>query len=215
MNTVSLICPTCNVPFTRSIGSYNRALQINKDAKIFCSQRCRFNTIKPLISCAQCQVPTDNPRFCSSRCAAIYNNHHMPKRGKSTKHCKGCGEPSRHSTNRCRKCRPRIDHSKRTLAELKTVCGSRNSFHTVVRQHAQSIAKSHSKLQSCKICEYTHCVECCHIIPVSHFPLETSLAKVNDPRNLEGLCPNHHWELDHGFLNMVPGEGYDPPASSL
>lgn len=214
MNYVDLTCSRCSTSFKRTVSTYNRSLRHNPNIPPFCSHQCRMGGGRS-IPCVQCGIDTLNPRFCSRACAATYNNHHMPKRKKTQKYCKGCGAKSRHGCSSCRECRPRIDHSKRTLAELKNVCGSRNSYHTLVRQHAQIVANENGKLDKCKVCDYESCVECCHIIPVAKFPLSSSLAEVNDPTNLEGLCPNHHWEFDHGLLHLVPGIGFQPTASSL
>jgi hypothetical protein len=37
---------------------------------------------------------------------------------------------------------------------------------------------------------------------LTSFPLDTPIAVVNDLDNLVGLCPNCHWEFDHGLLQL-------------
>lgn len=46
---------------------------------------------------------------------------------------------------------------------------------------------------SCVMCGYSNYVEAAHLVP-KH--------QVNDDRTENGapLCPNHHWELDHGLI---------------
>jgi hypothetical protein len=34
------------------------------------------------------------------------------------------------------------------------------------------------------------------------FPLDTPISVVNSLDNLVGLCPNCHWEFDHGLLQL-------------
>lgn len=41
-----------------------------------------------------------------------------------------------------------------------------------------------------------------HIKAVSEFSDDTLISEINDINNLVGLCPNHHWEYDHGLLNL-------------
>jgi hypothetical protein len=37
---------------------------------------------------------------------------------------------------------------------------------------------------------------------VVSFPGDTALSVVNSLDNLVGLCPNCHWEFDHGLLQL-------------
>ena len=167
------------------------------------------------ITCLQCGVDTRNPKFCSIRCAATYNNHHMPKRKKTEKFCSGCGRSSKHTTKQCKFCKPpKKNYGILTLAEVKQISGSRNSYDTIVRQHSRSVANRNEMLNRCAECGYANCVECCHIKAVSEFPITATLSEVNHKDNLIGLCPNHHWELDHGLLTLVPAEGIKPPSLS-
>ena len=214
MNFIDLVCVQCNTKFQRTVSSHNRSLRQHPNSPIFCSTRCRLGG-GHWTPCIQCSLSTLNPRFCCRSCAAIYNNHHMPKRTKTQKFCKTCGHPSKHSTNHCRYCRKYKNYGIITLSKLKNDCGSRNTYSTVVRQHARGIADSAGLLRECAYCGYSLCVDCCHIRPVANFPFEANLNEVNDVQNLVGLCRNHHWELDHGFLILVPGVGFQPTASSL
>lgn|GEM_PF-953904 len=214
MNYVILTCSRCSVNFSRTVSTYNRSLKHNPDIPPFCSHQCRMGGGRT-IPCVQCGIDTLNPRFCSRACAATYNNHHMPKRKKDQKFCGRCGRPSKQKCTTCRICRPLIDHDARTLSELKNVVGSRNSYSTIVHQHGRAIAENAGLLEACAVCGYSTWVDCCHINPVAKFPVTATLGEINDKRNLVGLCKNHHWELDHGFLMLVPGVGFQPTASVL
>jgi hypothetical protein len=57
--------------------------------------------------CIQCEIETDNPRFCSRSCAAVYNNKVTPKRKKKVTPCTVCGDALPHRTKRtkCITCR--------------------------------------------------------------------------------------------------------------
>lgn len=160
-------------------------------------------------TCANCDVPTNNPRFCNSSCAAIYNNKERirtPWKGYARKiySCPKCGKIlDRYRVKSCRDCRRR-DFESVTLADLKK-SGSRNAYDTVVRSHARSVALRAGLLKKCAICGYNLYVDCCHLTPVCEFAESTTLGIVNRPNNLVGLCRNHHWELDHDKLVRMVG----------
>lgn len=54
----------------------------------------------------------------------------------------------------------------------------------------------------CEICGYSNHVEVAHIKAVSDFDDSTTISEINSLSNLIGLCPNHHWELDNGYLKI-------------
>jgi hypothetical protein len=54
----------------------------------------------------------------------------------------------------------------------------------------------------CVNCGYDKHIEVCHRRPVTSFPLDTPISVVNSLDNLLGLCPNCHWEFDHGLLQL-------------
>jgi predicted HNH restriction endonuclease len=54
----------------------------------------------------------------------------------------------------------------------------------------------------CSRCGYDKHIEVCHKRSLSSFSLDTPIAVVNHLDNLVGLCPNCHWEFDHGLLQL-------------
>jgi hypothetical protein len=54
----------------------------------------------------------------------------------------------------------------------------------------------------CVRCGYDKHIEVCHKRALTSFPPETPILVVNAPDNLVGLCPNCHWEFDHGLLQL-------------
>jgi len=56
--------------------------------------------------------------------------------------------------------------------------------------------------QKCSICGYSTYVEVCHIKPYSNFDDDATECQINSDENLIILCPNHHKELDLGFLQI-------------
>lgn len=77
--------------------------------------------------------------------------------------------------------------------------------HAARRKIAASARRTFIKLVGSKICYecgYTKHVEVCHIQSVSSFPGNTKIYIINSVGNLVALCPNHHWEFDHGELEI-------------
>ena len=157
------------------------------------------------MSCLKCGVETPNPKFCSKSCSVSYNNHLKPKRQKQKRFCIECGVETTGRRKYCQNCfesKWRVKYDQRTLESLRTECGSRNSYLTLVRHHSRRCAREAGKLAQCLVCGYSIYVECCHIKAVADFPIEAMLIEVNHLDNLVGLCPNHHKELDLGLLKL-------------
>lgn len=162
------------------------------------------------MQCVNCQAETSNPKFCTRSCSVQYNNVLCPKRTAKVKFCKECASPLPKAQRRlCDTC---FKSTKRT-----TVDGTRQPYETLrlmdiltndtqryarVREMARSVARVHGKVNQCQICGYSRHVETCHLLPIHTFSEDTLITEVNNPANLIGLCRNHHWELDHGFLTL-------------
>ncbi len=64
-----------------------------------------------------------------------------------------------------------------------------------------------SKLpRKCFVCGYDKYIEVCHIIGISTFNENTLITQINSIDNLIALCPNCHWEFDHGLLKLSKWE---------
>ena len=87
--------------------------------------------------------------------------------------------------------------TKKKFFEIK---GIYYKFRAEIRKHAQWIYKKNNGEQNCKICGYNKHIQVCHIKSVSSFDDDSLITEINSFENLVGLCPNHHWEYDNGFL---------------
>jgi predicted restriction endonuclease len=76
------------------------------------------------------------------------------------------------------------------------------SARSSIRNHASRVFAQSGLPLVCHICGYFHHVQIAHRRPVSDFPDSAIMKEINDIANLIALCPNHHWELDHGILNL-------------
>lgn len=62
--------------------------------------------------------------------------------------------------------------------------------------------KRSGRPEKCEICGYDKCYQVCHIKPIYMFNDDTLISVVNSLSNLIGLCPNCHWELDNGLIDL-------------
>lgn len=148
--------------------------------------------------CLNCGTKTHNKKFCSRSCSATYNNTLAPKRALEGS-CRSCDTPISSGRTYCTNCYT-IDWSKVTKDQML----GRRAYqkHSRIRDLAR---KAYSKLgrpKSCHICEYKAHIEVCHIKGIGLFPSTAYITEINHPSNLIGLCPNCHWELDHGLLEI-------------
>jgi len=75
----------------------------------------------------------------------------------------------------------------------------KSSAFALVRSRARASEKM-KKIKSCEICGYSKHVQACHKKPISSFSLNTKISIINENDNIMCLCPNCHWEYDHGLL---------------
>lgn len=164
--------------------------------------------------CIQCGTETTNPKFCSRSCSTIHNNLKSPRRTK-TKVCadEECNELILSSRSYC------VNHKYRgskyrTIGELRK--GAGYQINAYARSIARAWAKKNIDISECAVCGYSNHVEVCHIEPLASFPDDTPLVDTYT-NNVIGLCPNHHWEFDHGMLTieeiLCPRRDSNPHAS--
>ena len=154
------------------------------------------------MKCIYCNKETNNPKFCSRSCSITFHNKHKPKRKLKNK-CFTCNKPIRSNRKYCKKCfwEHKFQPNK-TLADILVPKDYYQTYKKSLYNHARRIAKKHNMLDKCALCDYNHHVEACHIKPVASFSKDTLILEVNNPKNLIGLCPNHHKDLDLGFLKL-------------
>lgn len=131
--------------------------------------------------------------YCSQSCSNVVLG--ISRRNK----CYECGDlttPTEfgNTRKRCNKCMSKNLLENKTLEET---LGEGSNRYNKVRSHARALLKKH-KPKICGKCGYDKHVEACHLKPIKSFPLNTLVSEINSITNLEWLCPNHHWELDHG-----------------
>jgi Protein of unknown function (DUF3257). len=96
-----------------------------------------------MTQCLYCNVETNNPKFCSSSCAAKHNNQIYPKRRKIQRFCKVCGVPIPQRRTVC------DEHAKQQPVDWATV--QIKSTPTVIRDADNMHSKTKGTLAEMKI----------------------------------------------------------------
>lgn len=159
--------------------------------------------------CKNCGKETKNPSFCSRKCSAILNNRLYPK-VLSKRKCKSCLVSLKSNKTYCNGCSPQ----KRGGIILQDVIYGKHhksSSFALVRFRARAKIKKLG-FKSCQYCGYNKHIEVAHIKPISDFALDTPIDLINQDDNLLVLCPNCHWEFDHGLLKVAQ-VGIEPTTS--
>lgn len=201
-----------NCPYCQATSINKRGLHAPTGEQIYsckaCGRKFRATTVpKPastfrIIACLNCGKQTSNPKFCSSSCAATYTNKAQPKRKAKPRFCKYCGQPLAGKRQvSCENCNPNVvNWMERTLGDIQRAPQYQVSAH--LRTIARNLYNKANLPHVCANCGYSKHVEICHIKPINSFSEETSVAVINALENLVALCPNCHWELDHGLLKL-------------
>ena len=138
--------------------------------------------------------------FCSRSCSQSYNNRKNPKRLKTNK-CKKCSSLIYSGKVYCTECYTFFcDDSEVSINDLR--CTENYQKSSKIRSRARTIYKNSDKPKICSICGYDKHVHIAHIKAISSFPKSSKMKEVNALSNLVALCPNHHWEFDHGLLTL-------------
>lgn len=153
--------------------------------------------------------------FCSQSCAASHNNkgtRRGPQPGYRLKPkrdyiCHECKSPIKgHGKKFCSRGCSTAKASRLALARTKGgIFGGGRSWQagrSCIQDHARKAFFTLNPEACCARCGYSKHVEVCHIKAVSEFEETATLGEINAISNLVGLCPNHHWEFDHGFLTI-------------
>jgi hypothetical protein len=189
--------------------------------KYFCSLSCGTSYRENEKSIQRREEYLSNPNLCKKCRKPI-----LPRDGEKISYTKtrvccdtGCwSRPKRHGkVNECPVCRKKIaikaktcnKHkpkmyvnlgNNKTKGHLLDIRSGYQSARSTIRKHAFIVFKETNRRKACYNCGYKAHIEVCHIKPVSQFDNDATLEDINNPNNLIGLCPNCHWEFDHGIL---------------
>lgn len=124
-------------------------------------------------TCSNSWAKAARRKFCSYSCCGKYNW----KRGTEVRLGK----------------KMTFQNTQMTLEEAKI---KYKNWEASIRNHGKLIYRFKNN-NKCEKCGYDKHINVCHIKAIkNHLPTDT-IAKINSPTNLIGLCPNCHWELDN------------------
>jgi len=213
---IDLECEHCGCIFSRKKNYIQCALNRNDDRKErfkYCSVKCsnESHITKQKCICTQCnkefyktlsQIGIHN--FCSASCSAIYNNRNpsekrIKSRRKPEGSCKICHKVIYTNLLYCKDCSPKKNLDTLTIDQVVRKRKGSNKYDGI-RNRARNLYSD--KITKCELCDHVRGVQVCHIVPISKFPKDTLVSVVNSLQNVAFLCPNCHWDLDHGFLQI-------------
>lgn len=197
----------------------NKCLTCNKSTKNpkFCSRNCAAITNNKLVpkrkpegKCVVCNcVILKQNKYCGT----CWKNRY--KLGREEKFCKKCNVPIDYNKKYCNQCwndteiRNYIKNNETDIDDypsVKSLLKHRDiiRYHRRVRDNARKIYFKNFSSPICEKCGYKHHIEVCHVIPLKEFVKQFIDYKiVNCLTNLVGLCPNCHWEFDHGLFPIT------------
>ena len=151
-------------------------------------------------------------KFCSSSCSARHNN---PSRRTtpSTIKCKHCGDEVNNTNYKrkyCDKCYTKRKYIKKKNESCLNISKKEHfqgkyyfRARSLICGNARRVYRNNNGSKKCIVCGYDKYTEVCHIKSVSSFSDDTLVSEINNFNNLVALCPNHHWEYDHGILKNI------------
>ena len=150
-------------------------------------------------NCLHCGAKTANAKYCSRSCANRINGRLYPSRKRIARSCKHCGVALQARRSTCDGCNPSfVDWQTVPLQALKAK--ALQQYAAQIRSIARVAYRKSTRPKACAVCGYDVHYEVCHIKPINEFMPTDFVSAVNALSNLVALCPNHHWEFDHGHL---------------
>jgi len=149
-------------------------------------------------------------QFCNRSCSATFNNKGTKRGPKPVDPISMCACGNEFTIHRlksgalsktflCPDCRPA--KTKDVDNRTKQYYYDKGLSSRQVSDRIRTIARRRFKGYECEVCDYDLFVDGCHIIPVADFANDIPLKVINSRKNIRFLCPNHHRELDSGFLH--------------
>lgn len=204
----------------KEIKRFPKEIKDNKTQTFFCNPNCykSYNTevkdyCQKIISCANCgkevvksanqiRKAKHGKNYCSSSCAAISNNKITTEfKKKKTKVCKRCSNLVFSNYSYCKECWKilgSIDNI--TLYDVAGERAMDATRYSPIRARCRRVYEKSDRPKCCLKCGYDKHYEVCHIKAISEFSLESLISEINSKENTVALCPNCHWEFDHGFI---------------
>ena len=198
------------------VGAQKKATQVAAKLAV---ERAKARYEADPVFCQRCDKKIELPdgvnpceirrrKFCGHTCSARQSNANRFEPWK----CKRCGKTEGRLTKGsklCGACQTEF-RSDRTIlrstmtageARLRYAKHGKANSNTLIRMRARTTLLRRGACK-CMFCGYSHHVEVAHIRAVAGFHNSAMIAEINHIENLLALCPNCHWEFDHGMLSI-------------
>jgi hypothetical protein len=146
-----------------------------------------------------CQVK--KKKFCSRSCSASYNNQIRDSLRVETI-VKSKKIESKVKFEMDGKNIEKVFLSEMTKDEIFSRFKTYQAARNYICKNAIKVYKDSGKKRLCIKCGYFLITDIAHRKPVSDFTGDTKIKEINHIDNLMAMCKNHHWEFDHGFLEI-------------
>lgn len=136
-------------------------------------------------------------QVCNGNAKKIKDQYlHIEKKSERSKRRKGVMSVEEYNRNR--------SILFKTKGELFSNRANWQSARSSIQRLARENYFNHFNSRTCCRTGCTYClhIDVAHIKSVSEFEDSALISEINDASNLVGLCKNHHWEFDHGYLSI-------------
>lgn len=175
-----------------------------------------YNINPSICKYCECPIPVrDNEKvstvrrkkFCNKSCAAKFNNNNRTRHKKSPSNMDieyPTKYPRKPGVTPLEVCKQNNCIKLKTKGELFNTRKNWQSARSNIQRDARITYLSETESPKCqhKSCMYKLHVDVAHIKAVSEFSDDTPISEINHINNLMGLCKNHHWEYDHGYITL-------------
>lgn len=174
------------------------------------------------MNCTNCKNETDNPKFCSSSCSAIYSNARRPRKRGYKNSCAMCPTKVPYNNKYCKKCRAlckkhgtkKVMHGKQSRCNI-CVNEQQNKYRSGKIKRLKEMAGG-----ECQICHYSRSFWALSFHHIDESTKEFALSSKNksmDKMIEEAskcllVCANCHAEIHEGVTIVT---GIEPAISSL
>ncbi len=183
--------------------------------------------MKIIVKCVQCGRDTKKKQseitkhesgrlFCSHKCSGIFNGaENANVRGRKVRICVECNKEffkrkkDLSTDSRCSSCVFNLKEKTSSNFKEMTIGEFRASRKDETKWRIKSDISmlnrawnKHLLAYDCQVCGYNKVIELAHIKSIASFGQDVPLKIIHSDTNIAVLCPNHHKELDRGFLDL-------------
>ena len=220
--TIKIVCENCNIEFEKTVSEYKRSEKLKR--KHFCSLNCNNKYRKPELKyCKQCGIEIKSKIFCSSSCAAKFNNRN--RKGEKRNFSKeGIKNIRIALNNRLRNNRLDINNKIIEYNKNPKTCKQCDKIMPYKKRKNVFCDINCKRIYDRKnLTEYQKYYRCCQFeFGLSDYPNEFNFKLIkthgwyqakNHGNNLNGISRDHMISIKYGYENNINSEIIKHPAN--